>query len=97
MRHPKATLTTEMVYEWHDDAWHDAGEAEVEITYTFDGNDWEITLITGGNDVPDHCWNDLEDYAADRVGEVCDAAYAEWLEGYGDYLFEQQRDREPAE
>ncbi|MFN3424866.1 MAG: hypothetical protein ACK40C_09205 [Novosphingobium meiothermophilum] len=58
-------------------------EIEVEIAYTFDGEDFEVTDardMTEGYELT--CWE--WDWCEDEVAKVCDEAYADWLKGQVD-------------
>lgn len=66
-------------------------EIEVEIDYTFDGSDFEITDardLTEGRDLTDWEWGSCED----AVAGVCDEALAEWQAERGEYLRDQRED-----
>lgn len=70
-------------------------EIEVEIDYTFDGENLEVTDardLTEGRELTDWEWASCEDDAA----TVCEQAFAEWQADYGDYLHEARLDREAA-
>lgn len=66
-------------------------EIEVEVDYTFDGVNLDVTecrdLTEGGGLYPGE-W----DYAEDAANAVCEAAYAEWMAEYGEYLRDQRED-----
>lgn len=66
-------------------------EIEVEIDYTFDGVELDVTDardLTEGRDLTDWEWSSCEDAAS----AVCEQAYSEWLADYGEYLRDQRED-----
>ena len=70
-------------------------DVDVEVDYTFDG---EILSITGsrtlGVDADDS--PDFDELVWQATNERADDAYAEWQAEYGEYLRDQQIDREAA-
>ena len=71
---------------------HTEREIEVEIDYTFDGTDFEITEardLTEGRELTDWEWGSCED----AVAGVCDEAFAEWVADRGEYLRDAAEDR----
>lgn len=87
-----AKLSTSATLEWQDERCRQH-ECEVEIDYTFDGEDVKITGLNwlGNSD-------SLDDYTADEmihdaVMDVAPEAYAEWLAEYGEYLADLASDR----
>jgi len=70
-------------------------EIEVDVSYTFDGADFTILTardLTEGRELSDWEWEAIEGQTA----EVCDAAYAEWMADYGEYLRDADSDRRAA-
>lgn len=70
-------------------------EIEVEVTYTFDGVNLEVTDardLTEGRELSDHEW----DCCYDEANAVCESAYSEWLADYGEYLRDAAMDRRAA-
>ena len=90
MANPKATLNTTMNYAWDDER----SECELSISYTVSGHNFEITKISGDNDIPDELWGDVEERVAEYVAEIAPEEYAEWLDARDDYIFEQSMTRD---
>ena len=90
-----ANLFTTVTLEWQDERgrYHDA---EVEVDYTYDGEDLNIvkTRPIGDTDSLDDDWYDEQVW--ESVSEYADEAYAEWQADYGDWLYEQAKDRRDA-
>jgi len=90
-----ANLFTTVTLEWQDERgrYHDA---EVEVDYTYDGEDLNIVKIEalGNTDSIDD--DDFDNQVWEAVSECADEAYAEWFADYGDWLYEQAKDRRDA-
>jgi len=94
MTRPTAHLSTTLTVYWTDRS-HER-ECEVEVDYTYDGETLKIikSQALGNTDSCDDDWYDEQLW--EGVSEVCDEAYADWCADYGDYLYEQARDRRAA-
>jgi hypothetical protein len=78
-----ANLTTRVNLCWTNQRGHER-ETEVEVEYTYDGDDLRIvaqTLLAGTD--PETDW--FDDMVFDAVAEVCDEQYAEWLADFADW------------
>lgn len=69
-------------------------DCDVEVEYTFDGKD-DLRIISARplwdvNGIGDRDFDELVDAA---VFDLAHDAYGEWEADYGDYLYEQRRDR----
>ena len=91
----KANLFTTVILNYEDHRGYER-ETQVEVDYTFDGEELNI--------VKTHCLDDWDDSAGDffdlvfeAVEEEAAEAYAEWRADYGEWLYEQAQDREAAE
>lgn len=83
MTRPVANLTTRVNLCWSDLRGHDR-ETEIEVEYTFDGDDLRLgaqTVLSGT--APEADW--FDDMVHDAVAEVCDEEYAEWLADFADW------------
>ena len=69
-------------------------EFDWEVEYTFDGDEVRVTSAkcAKATNPTDEEWNRFDDEAANRA----DQDYADWLADYGEYLRDQQLDREAA-
>lgn len=93
--HLFANVTVEFTNSYCRDVEYDA-----EVDYTYDGDDLRITAIkcAGMNGYDDDIVADL---VWDAINDICDEAYAEWLEDYhaarADAAYEAMCEREAAE
>lgn len=69
-------------------------EIEIEVDYETDGEDIRITKTSWLGEVIGADEYDIEEAMREAVWEQMPEAYAEWLADYGDYLYEQARDRQ---
>lgn len=72
---------------------HAERDCDVEVDYTFDGDDLRITGTRFIGSVDGIGEYELDELVWEAVNEQADEAYSEWLSDRGDFLFEQARDR----
>ena len=88
-------LFATVMLEWQDERgrYH---EAEVEVDYTYNGEDLNIINtrpLTSTDSIGD---DDFDDQVWEAVTDLADEAYAEWEADYGEYLRDAAEDRRAA-
>ena len=88
-----AKLFTTVSIEWSDFRGRDCG-CDVEVDYTFDGEDLRIikTKFIGSVDTG-YDGDMLDELVWEAVNDEADESYGEWLADLGDWQYEQARDR----
>lgn len=90
-----ANLFTRVIIDWVSPGGYER-EVEVEVDYTFDGDELRITkTVLLGMAIGIGEW-ELEEAVWEAVSDQADEAYAEWVQDYGDYLYEQAIERRAA-
>lgn len=90
-----ANLFTTVMLEWQDERGH-YHECEVEVDYTCDGEDVNVTKLHFLGNVDSISDDEIDDQVHDAVMDIAHEAYAEWMADYGEYLSEQAADRRAA-
>lgn len=88
-------LFATVMLEWQDERgrYH---EAEVEVDYTYNGEDLNIIStrpLTSTDSIGD---DDFDDQVWEAVTDLADEAYAEWEADHGEYLRDAAEDRRAA-
>lgn len=100
MTSPTAHLSATLYIEYTNNLGREC-ESLVEVEYTYDGTDLNITSQSASGSDYDTCTDWFQDLVYEELGEICDEAYAEWfqdyLDGQGEYKFDQMIYREAAE
>ena len=90
----QANLFTTVVLNYEDHRGYER-ETQVEVDYTFDGD--ELTIVkTHCLDAWDDSAGDFFDMVYEAVEEEASEAYAEYMADYGEWLYEQDMDRRAA-
>jgi glycerate-2-kinase len=84
-----ATLQTTVQIEWQDYRGRDR-ECELEVTYTFDGDD--LRIVSYAAPVDGYDGDMIDGLVWDAVTEQADEAFAEWLNDRDDAWLEARAD-----
>jgi hypothetical protein len=90
-----AHLTATVMIEWQDYRGNDR-ECEVEVGYTYDGDDLNIGKCNYLGSVETIGDDELDELIYEAVADLADDAYAEWQAEYGEYLRDAAEDRKAA-
>lgn len=90
-----ANLFTTVMLEWQDERGREH-EAEVEVDYTCDGEDVNVTKLHFLGNVDTISDDEIDEQIYDALNDTAHDAYAEWLDGYGEWLSDQAEDRRAA-
>ena len=85
-----AKLSASLTICWETERGYDR-DAEVEVDYTFDGEDIEISKWEANTDELSD--DEIDDLIMEQLEDIAPEAYAEWLAELGDWQHEQARDR----